>query len=1803
MTVLSGPTRGHVLLNGQLPVDTNANVTGLTLAGLDGDNVFNLTGALPYTTVLVEGGDPIVNLSGAIGPVTVNLADSTLPTNTAITGYGGTVTLSGVDVANLAASGNTVSVVGTSQNDKITYTPTGATAGTFQNAGLNTVFNVSGVAGNLTVFGGSGGNADEVVVQGTAARDLFEIDQGTAVATVLANNVTALLPVQLASNVPVLTALGLGGENTFQVIPAAGIGVFPLDNLLINIDGGNVQSSSALVIASSVGTAPAVLPANEFVVLDRGRVANSGTVRVFSGGATQFPDINYTNIETVNANVTGAGTLNPNLLVMGPDLYEPNDAQGNAAYLGSGATLQAQNATIFPNNTENPGVPADQDYYRVVAQDTGTLDFQVYFKLYPGLLPQGGNLALEVLDAAGNVIAHTATPAVFGAVGSTADARIRIPAIAGQSYWLHVFGSNANGTPNAAVVNGYNVTVIDTPPPVPNDLELSRGVLAVTITSGGTGYTSAPVVTFSGGGATTQATAIAVLSGGSVTAVKLITNGSGYTSAPTITFTGGGFTTIATATASLVDLGDLPSNAPNDDSGRSQFDNVTYVNTPTIYLRLNDGVLLNDLPGNGTTDTPPAGVIPIPFTPSTATAGYRVAVFDGNNTQTPVGFATPVAGFPGLYQFTFPTPLADGVHHITAEVQMVDPALPTHQTGFGDRSASLDITIDTVPPPAFFGLLSAADTTQGLAGDSDSGVLGNPNLLATFADRVTNDKTPNLYGAAEANAIVRIYLDTNGIPGLQTTGANPDTYLGESVALPLDGTNQFPNGEWTFHVTRDLNDPALGQGHDGLRTFFVTGEDLAGNVTADANADSLQIFIDTQGPQVTNVQITGSPDYNLFGLKAETITDTVDEGFSTTSFSGNADVTSPTGEMLSILDNSYNGRTITFTSGVDTGQSATVTGYVGATQTFTVSPALSSIPNAGDAFEIVGNAAQGPTPLVNSLTISVEDLPPRVAGFLYNVLASDAIAGSPATDPGNYLLVGDSNGVIQISSVQFNPNPVVAGSPATGTLVLTFANPLPDDRYTLTIKDNVVDPAGNKLDGESNAIEPNGAPSFPSGDGQPGGNFVARFTVDSRPEIGTWSAGSVYVDTNGNFTFDPTNPDAANRDMIYSYAYTSDNVFCGDFSPIGATSADGFDKLGTYGEVDGQFRWSIDTDNDGVPNIVVNDPANINGEPIAGHFDPADPTGKLGDEVGLFTGTQWYLDTNHDYKVDTVINSPLRGYPIVGDFDGDGILDLATYQPSPVNKFFFDFGANGYGQIDAVIDATSVFGFNTVRALPVAADMDADGTTDVGLWVPDRAGASNDNLGEWYFLLSNFAKPTTGTVDTLNHQFSPTPVGHDIYARFGNQYAMPIVGNFDPPIGATTDGPTIGQVAVALARGRMSWNVVDPDGVASSTLAIDEATVSGVAGPFTAASGVNYSAPLGSLTPGQHTYTITATDRAGNTSTSSATFIVAAQGPTIGQVAVSQAKGRITWNATDPDGVKSSTISIDGKLVSGVAGPFAAASGVNLSAPLGNLTAGDHAYTITATDNTGHSSTLNGTFTITAVANSGPTIGQVAVSQTKGRISWNAVDPDGVASSSLVIDGTAVANVAGPFKAGSGVNFSAPLGSLAAGDHAYAITATDKSGNKSTIQGNFTLLVPLTAGPTIGQVALSQARGRISWNAADSDGVSGCTLELDGARVSNIAGPFAAASGVNFSASLGSLASGNHTYKIAATDRAGHTTTLNGSFTLGALASAARIALFAQPRLSAASGSAKVDWLYDLDGLSNDSQSDSEKAVDKALAD
>ncbi|MBE8590820.1 phage tail protein [Pseudomonas sp. MAFF 301449] len=78
---------------------------------------------------------------------------------------------------------------------------------------------------------------------------------------------------------------------------------------------------------------------------------------------------------------------------------------------------------------------------------------------------------------------------------------------------------------------------------------------AISVLSGGTGYTTAPTVAITGGGGT-GATATAIVAGGAVTGINITSPGTGYTSAPTVAFTGGAGSG-ATATAELGDGDDF----------------------------------------------------------------------------------------------------------------------------------------------------------------------------------------------------------------------------------------------------------------------------------------------------------------------------------------------------------------------------------------------------------------------------------------------------------------------------------------------------------------------------------------------------------------------------------------------------------------------------------------------------------------------------------------------------------------------------------------------------------------------------------------------------------------------------------------------------------------------------------------------------------------------------------------------------------------------------------------------------------------------------------------------------------------------------------------------------------------------------------------------------------------------------------------------------------------------------------------------------------------------------------------------
>ena len=118
------------------------------------------------------------------------------------------------------------------------------------------------------------------------------------------------------------------------------------------------------------------------------------------------------------------------------------------------------------------------------------------------------------------------------------------------------------GTAATAIAGIDNVTVAITTTTRPYEGqvvyfgELYQSVDTITVTNGGSGYTTAPTVTIAApaGPSGITATAFASILNGSVTEITLITSGSQYTSTPSITISapGSGTTAIATATTAPI---------------------------------------------------------------------------------------------------------------------------------------------------------------------------------------------------------------------------------------------------------------------------------------------------------------------------------------------------------------------------------------------------------------------------------------------------------------------------------------------------------------------------------------------------------------------------------------------------------------------------------------------------------------------------------------------------------------------------------------------------------------------------------------------------------------------------------------------------------------------------------------------------------------------------------------------------------------------------------------------------------------------------------------------------------------------------------------------------------------------------------------------------------------------------------------------------------------------------------------------------------------------------------------------------
>ena len=626
-------------------------------------------------------------------------------------------------------------------------------------------------------------------------------------------------------------------------------------------------------------------------------------------------------------------------------------------------------------------------------------------------------------------------------------------------------------------------------------------------------------------------------------------------------------------------------------------------------------------------------------------------------------------------------------------------------------------------------------------------------------------------------------------------------YIGQSVQLTDN------SGNAGFAATVPEQRTIVGVTGGGA---FVFNQPFTGSVPAGTTFNIVGTAASAQGV------VAGAPTATTFAATA-----TPANNF------GNGSVA---GAALSAANGFYVGQALTFTNGPTAGQSRLITGYNAGGMTFTFSQPFTTAPRAGDHFLIgpaTAQSVQGGAALAGTTTTSIVSTPAVIP-------AAGASTGGLSPTPGDYVgqllvitsgaLTGetqlingyDGAGVLTVEN-PFSAAPVGATFIITpvnqAAVTLRFASALPDDRYTLTVHDSIRDYAGNALDGENNG-------TFPSGDGVSGGDFVTSgFTIDSAAELAVWSGGSVYIDTNGNFTFDPHNP--SNPDIVHTLGFTTDHIFVGNFANAGV--ADGYDKLAAYGRVGNgtttAFRWLIDTNNDGVPDIVA-PTTNIIGMPVAGNFNAA-----AGDQVGLFTGSAWIFDAvTPDFNLgdETAVTSNMRGIPFVGDFDGDGLDDLGTYN-SVNNVFSLSLTTAGGGptapNTTTSFTLSNELPFFGVRSRPVAGDIDSDGIDDIGLWVPDRSGILPAEAAEWYILVSGGAPLTnriTGAPPVIN--FTPVPFGNDRFAQFGDEFAIPLLGNFDPP------APGSSPATNAPANSSPATDADTPDGTAGSETVTEPAS-------------------------------------------------------------------------------------------------------------------------------------------------------------------------------------------------------------------------------------------------------------------------------------------------------------------------------------------------------------------------------------------
>ncbi len=487
----------------------------------------------------------------------------------------------------------------------------------------------------------------------------------------------------------------------------------------LNVSGAATTFNTG-VLHLGYGNNVAGNTAQGYVVQTSGAVT-AGAADTRFGGGVGVNDVNAVGIYTISG-----GTLTL------PQTQVGSYGQGGLYVSGSGAVTHTAGYPCMGRFTGSFGV-LDLNGGSFTHNTAGTL--LIVGELGTGVVNvRGGTLTSVSTDAVRAIsVAHgVGGVGVVNLLGGTLNT-LAVGMGTGTSSTLNFHGGTlqARGA-NATFVSGLTKAyvrsggaVIDSQGfavTIPQALvpPTGAGVATIPVATGGAGYSAAPLVKITGGGGS-GATAVAVLSGGSVASILVTCPGVNYTSAPTVALVGGGSTTAATPGAATL--------ADNVSGGLTKAGTgmltLAGVNTYTGDTTINAGTLSV----NAATGVPSNTVVRI------ASGAVLNLNFAAKRVRFSRLFLNGVEQRAGIYAASQLAPYVTG-----SGTLQVGSAAPFHRWSFNgtlaDATGNSDATI--VEVGANNATLGAADVTLagGAKGAADYVRLG-VNLLPDTDDALT----------------------------------------------------------------------------------------------------------------------------------------------------------------------------------------------------------------------------------------------------------------------------------------------------------------------------------------------------------------------------------------------------------------------------------------------------------------------------------------------------------------------------------------------------------------------------------------------------------------------------------------------------------------------------------------------------------------------------------------------------------------------------------------------------------------------------------------------------------------------------------------------------------------------------------------------------------------------------------------------------------------------------------------------------------------------------------------------------------